>query len=254
MIRIFTDGACKGNGKAHGRASFSAWFPEHPTWSFARLVPEGETQTNQRAELRGIHGAVEHTIEMCGSPENHDLELYTDSMYAKQCLTEWIPNWLRNDWKNSEGKPVIHRDLIESTSIMLSKFKSYKITHVKAHTNAKDDLSRNNAVADKMAVEILSNPEKKEVKQVSTEKGPFESLPLTMMGPPMEESKIIEWCKTHLDELDESALKSALFTAFQKSVKKNGYGIELQRMNKTRVVRLISTTLIREGVTIIKEE
>jgi hypothetical protein len=73
------------------------------------------------------------------------------------------------------------------------------------------------------------------------------------MGPPVEEAKIIEWCKSHMHLLDQQALKVGLFGAFQKTVKKNGYNTEVQRMSKTRVVRL-TTGLIKEGVTIVKEE
>jgi hypothetical protein len=53
--------------------------------------------------------------------------------------------------------------------------------------------------------------------------------------------------------LDTQALKTGLFGAFQKTVKKNGYKTEVQTMSKTRVVRL-TTGLIKEGITIVKEE
>jgi hypothetical protein len=101
-----------------------------------------------------------------------------------------------------------------------------------------------------MAVGVLI--EKSVVKTISRSDGIFTDLPLSIMGPPVEESVINEWCKTHLDLLDKNALKIALFSAFQKTVKKNGYSLELQRINKSRVVRL-STGLIKEGLTIIKE-
>ena len=257
MLRVFTDGACKGNGKKGAVASYAAWYPEHPDWSFAHLIPDSETQTNQRGELKGIYEGVKVAYEKCGAPSEYDLEIYTDSMYAKNCLTTWLPGWLRNEWKTSEGKPVIHRDIIEEASTLLPKFKSYKLVHVKAHTNAKDELSKNNAIVDKMAVDVIMriDEKKEETKEVSTEKGPFESLNLTMMGPPMEETKIVEWCKTHLHELDEVALRSALFSAFQKTIKKNGYDVELQRLNKSKVVRLIAAKhLIKQGVTIIKQD
>jgi hypothetical protein len=39
-IRIFTDGACKANGKKGAVASYAAFFPEYPEWSFAYKIPE----------------------------------------------------------------------------------------------------------------------------------------------------------------------------------------------------------------------
>ena len=41
-VRVFTDGACKSNGKANARASYAAWFPDHPDWSFAHVIPEDD--------------------------------------------------------------------------------------------------------------------------------------------------------------------------------------------------------------------
>jgi hypothetical protein len=110
----------------------------------------------------------------------------------------------------------------------------------------------NNDIVDKMAVSVLIEKEEKTI--VRTE-GIFPDLALSIMGPPLEENKIIEWCKTHLHLLDATALKTGLFGAFQKTVKKNGYSTEVQRINKTRVVRLKSaTSLIKEGITIVKTE
>ena len=57
----------------------------------------------------------------------------------------------------------------------------------------------------------------------------------------------------NIDKLDSAAVKTALFTAFKKTIQKNGYDIDIQVINKTKVVRLVSSTLVKEGVTIIKE-
>ena len=252
MIRVFTDGACKSNGKAVARASYAAWFPENKEWSFAVRLGD-ELHTNQRAELKAISEAIRVAYEKCGSPAEFGLHIFTDSTYSKNCLTTWLPGWLKNKWRTAEGNDVKHRDLIEAASSLLTKFRDYTITYVKAHTGKDDDLSLNNDIVDKMATKILLDAE--EVKTISRTDNVFPDLPLSMMGPPVEEPKIVEWCKTHLNLLDPSALKAALFMAFQKTVHKNGYGIELQRINKTRVVRLVAaTTLVKEGVTVIKQE
>jgi len=256
-VRVFTDGACKNNGKANSHASYSMWFPDHPEWSCAFRVPESEPQTNQRAELRAINGAVKIALEKCGDPTDVTLHIYTDSTYSKNCLTTWLPGWLKNDWKNSEGKPVCHRELIEETSMSLPRFKQYIISYVRAHTGKQDELSLNNQKADEMAVAVLRDEptSPRETKVISTTKGPFEDLPLAMMGPPVEDKVIVEWCKKNLDKLDPTALKTALFAAFQKTIHKNGYDIEKQRLSKTTLVRLVAKThLVKEGPTVVKEE
>jgi ribonuclease HI len=213
-------------------------------------MPETEMQTNQRAELKAIHDSVDIIFEKCGSPAETAIQIYTDSMYSKNCLTTWLPGWMKNKWRTAEGSDVKHRDLIEHLSLRLTKFKEYTITYVKAHTGNTDEISVGNDIVDKMAVSVLIP---KEVKVINRTDGIFPDLALSLMGPPVEEAKIIEWCKTHLDLLDPQALKTGLFGAFQKTVSKNGYSTEVQRISKTRVVRL-TTGLIKEGITIVKEE
>jgi len=241
MIRAFTDGACKSNGKANAQASYAGWFPENKEWSFATKMPEGEAQTNQRAELKAIHDTVKILYEKC--PES-DIEIYTDSTYSKNCLTSWLPSWSNNNWKTSDGKDVKHRDLIEETSIILTKFKSYSIKYVRAHTGNTDDLSRNNDIVDKMATKVLCEEVVPEAE--------VDGWPLSLMGPPVEESVIIDWVKKNMDSVDRKALDSALLSAFEKTAKKNGYTTESQVINKKKVIRL-TKGLIKEGITIIKE-
>lgn len=251
MIRVFTDGACRSNGKANAEAAYAGYFPDNKEWSFATKMPESETQTNQRAELKAIHDSVNVIFERCGAPAETSIHIYTDSTYSKNCLTTWLPGWMRNKWRTAEGNDVKHRDLIEHLSLRLPKFKEYTITYVKAHTGKLDELSIGNDIVDKMAVSVLIP--KEPVKTITRTEGIFPDLALSIMGPPVEEATIIEWCKTHMNLLDKQALKVGLFSAFQKTVKKNGYNTDVQRMNKTRVVRL-TTGLIKEGVTIVKEE
>ena len=250
MIRLFTDGACKANGKKQAQASYAGFFPENKEWSFADRIPESESQTNQRGELKAIYEGVRVAIEKCGAPAEFTLEIYTDSTYSRDCLTAWLPGWLRNDWKTAAGKSVLHRDLIEGTSLLLPQFRGFSITYVKAHTGKQDELSRYNDVVDKMAVGVLVP---KEVKEISTNNDVLPGLPLKMMGGPVEEHIIHEWCLANIDKLDSNALKSALFSAFKKTIQKNGYDLDTQVINKTKVVRLVSATLVKEGVTIIKQ-
>ena len=37
--------------------------------------------------------------------------IYTDSIYVKNGITEWVTNWKKNGWKNSNKKPVKNKDL-----------------------------------------------------------------------------------------------------------------------------------------------
>jgi ribonuclease HI len=255
MIRLFTDGACTDNGKKNPRAAYAYWFPENASWSHADIVPADQTQSNQRAELLAIHEGVKKAIQST-NPAETDLQIYTDSMYSKNCLTQWLPSWLKNNWKTSTGSAVNHRDLIEETSRMLPKFRSYTITHVRAHTGGSDDHSKNNAVVDRMATEVLNPPETPtHVVHVNTEV-PIEGLPLALMGPPMTDTQLATWCRTNLDKLDKATLDTALLSALQKTVRIRGFEMEKQRVHRGAVYRLISANHLigGGGITVEKTE
>jgi ribonuclease HI len=240
-MRVFTDGACKSNGKAQAQAAYAGWFPDQKDWSFARKMPDNELQTNQRAELKAIHDSVLILYEKC--PPDTSIKIYTDSIYSKNCLTTWITGWIKKGWKTSDGEPVKHKDLIEPTADRLKKFKEYSIVYVKAHTGLKDDLSINNDVVDKMATGILTDTPKQ---IIDRDEDIMKDLPLSLMGPPLEGSKIVDWCKTHLELLDTAALNSALFSAFKRTVEKNGYSLDVQVINKNKVVR-VTRNLIKDS-------
>lgn len=252
-IRVFTDGACEGNGKKGARASYAIWFPDNKELSVAAVVPEDQQQTNNRGELLAISEAV----KICSTnftPSEVELEIYTDSMYSINCLSIWLPGWISKGWKTSSNGNVSHRDLIEETSKLLVKFKSHKFTHVEAHTGKQDDLSVNNDIVDKMAVNVLHPPA--EVKVIQTNKeSPIEGLPIQLMGPPVTERTLTEWCKQNLDKLDNDALSVALVGALTKTVRKNGFEIVKQKLHKSCQYRLVTKShLILENSIITKEE
>lgn len=241
-LHVFTDGACKSNGKHGAKASYAGWFPSNKELSFSRLLPENESQTNQRAELRGIHDSVKILYDQ--KLFDIHLKIFTDSLYSKNCLSIWINSWIQKGWKTTDGSQVKHRDLIEPLNDMLKSFKEYSIIHVKAHTGKQDYNSLNNDIVDKMAGELLVD--KSINQEINRNENLMPDLQLSLMGPPLEEQTIFEWCKTHLDLLDSSALKTGLFSAFQKTMKKNGYILELQMINKQKFVRVSANKLIQD--------
>lgn len=61
--------------------------------------------TNNRMEMMAVIKALEFF------KESWHLELYVDSQYVKKGLTEWMPGWIKKNWKNSANKPVKNKDL-----------------------------------------------------------------------------------------------------------------------------------------------
>lgn len=252
-VRVFTDGACSNNGKTGAKASYACWFPEHKELSISGRVPDNQPQTNQRGELMGIHEAIKIMEEKFPCDEI-EVTIYTDSMYSKNCLTQWVIGWQANNWKTGAGESVKHRDIIEDAVNRLPKFKSYCISYVPAHTGNDDEFSKHNETVDRMAVAVL-NPEVAEVKLIHTNQTKaIEGLPIDLMGPPVSGRVLSEWCKDHLDKLDKDELDNALLSVLTKTLKKNGFILEKQRLHRTAVYRLLANNLIAEGSKIIKEE
>ena len=100
MIKIYTDGACKGNPGVGGWGALILQDDKN----IELFGGENET-TNNRMELMAVIMALK---EMSPSEE---LTIYTDSTYVQKGISEWIKNWKVNNWRSSNKKPVKNKDL-----------------------------------------------------------------------------------------------------------------------------------------------
>jgi ribonuclease HI len=65
---------------------------------------EAET-TNNRMELMAAIKAIEALTREA------EADLYTDSKYVRDGITQWMPRWKANGWKTAAKKPVKNEDL-----------------------------------------------------------------------------------------------------------------------------------------------
>jgi ribonuclease HI len=100
VVRIYADGACKGNPGPGG------WGAIVRAGGAERELCGGETQTtNNRMELT----AVIRALETLTQPS--EVEVYTDSQYVQKGISEWLPDWKRRGWRTADKKPVKNVDL-----------------------------------------------------------------------------------------------------------------------------------------------
>jgi ribonuclease HI len=232
-MRVFTDGACTNNGRPGAKAGYAVFFPDHTSLNEAGRIPDNQAQTNQRAELT----AIARTSVILDEKGFHDVDvvIYTDSDYSINCLTKWYPGWVSRNWKTSSGTDVLHRDLIEETSRRLSKFKSHRFVHVRAHTGGTDDLSKNNDVVDRMARGTID--ESVRDTPVAAVDVLFEGCPLQLMGAPVSQTAILSWIKSNVSTLDHSVIDKHLYKAFVELCKNKDVTLTKQTIQKTPMVR-----------------
>ncbi len=99
-VKIYTDGACKGNPGPGGWAALLVYNGVEKELSGF----EAHT-TNNRMELMAAIMALESLNRKVAA------DLYTDSQYVRQGITEWIMAWKKNGWRNAQKKPVQNSDL-----------------------------------------------------------------------------------------------------------------------------------------------
>jgi len=101
MIKIYTDGACKGNPGKGGWGALIQMGGE----SIEIFGGELNT-TNNRMELIAVIEALDKV-----KAEPSRVMVFTDSTYVQKGISEWILNWKKNGWRSSSKQPVKNQDL-----------------------------------------------------------------------------------------------------------------------------------------------
>ncbi len=102
FVEIYADGACSGNP---GLGGYGAILRSGD--KVRELSGCDQMTTNNRMELMGVISALEALKKQC------KVRVTTDSTYVMKGMTEWIGTWMRNNWRNSQKKEVLNRDLWE---------------------------------------------------------------------------------------------------------------------------------------------
>ena len=121
-VKLYTDGACKGNPGPGG-------------WGCVLVYGENEKElsggeantTNNRMELSAAIAGLSALKSPC------EVELWSDSKYLVDAITKgWARSWKAKGWKKSDGKPALNADLWETLLELLSVHK-VEFVWVKGH-------------------------------------------------------------------------------------------------------------------------
>lgn len=99
-VTVYTDGACSGNPGPGGWAALLI------SGGHEKELSGGERHTtNNRMEITAAIEALEALKRPCS------VDLFTDSQYLRQGVTEWMRGWKARGWRTADNKPVKNEDL-----------------------------------------------------------------------------------------------------------------------------------------------
>ena len=99
-VKIFTDGACRGNPGPGGWGALL----RYKQWELEVCGGDPDT-TNNRMELLAAINALQVLKRPCM------VTVTTDSVYVMKGISEWLPNWVRKGWRTASNAPVKNADL-----------------------------------------------------------------------------------------------------------------------------------------------
>lgn len=146
MIKIYTDGACSGNGKegAIGGWAFCV-IGENDELIHGESGAEVNTTSNRMeftAMLRALQWAEKNL-------NDNFIEYYTDSALLYNTLTQWIEGWKNNGWKRKTGE-IKNLDLVKQ----LYEYSNKNFNHVRGHNGNKwNEWCDSAAVAARMKIQ-----------------------------------------------------------------------------------------------------
>ena len=163
VLKIYCDGSCFNNGKKNASGGIGVFFPDSEYSSQNVSEPFlSEIPTNQKCEISALTRAIEIINEIIKNNREiqYEFDIYTDSEYTINCLTQWMPAWIKKNWIKADGQPVKNVKLLKQLSAVYNlNRRRIRIHHVRGHTGALDG----NHYADELANEgSLQHPNYKQ--------------------------------------------------------------------------------------------
>jgi ribonuclease HI len=158
-VNIFTDGSSINNGQKNKYHAGGMGIYIEDTEECISEKLEGKI-TNNIAEIKACIIGITNVIKRTPIPH---MNIYCDSEYVVNSITQWGPNWCKNNWQKYDKFKKVkcdikNKDLIVELYNLYNKY-SIEFIHTKAHgCEPKDKNTKlykiwyGNNIADKLAV------------------------------------------------------------------------------------------------------
>ena len=126
---MYCDGGCRGNQVDTNVGGWGAWL----SWGEHTLELHGGERdtTNNKMELTACIQGL-RAIKRKDVP----VDVYLDSAYVLNGITDWIEGWQRNGWRNSKKEPVANKDLWLQLIAERDSFSDIHFNKVKGHADS----------------------------------------------------------------------------------------------------------------------
>ena len=122
QVIMYTNGACRGNPGPGGWGAYITY--EGASKEIFGGKPD---TTNNQMELSA---AIEGLIAL---KEPCAIDLFTDSKYVMDGITQWIHNWKKNNWRTAAKKDVKNKELWQQLDELIN-FHQVQWHWVKGHS------------------------------------------------------------------------------------------------------------------------
>ena len=110
QVIIYTDGACRGNPGPGGWGALIKYDSAEKT-----IFGGQANTTNNQMELSAAIEGLAVLKEPC------NVELFTDSKYVMDGITQWIQNWKKNNWRTAAKKDVKNKELWQKLDKLIAQ-------------------------------------------------------------------------------------------------------------------------------------
>ncbi len=134
VVKMYTDGACRGNPGKGGWGVLLRYGDAEKTLHGGEALT-----TNNRMELTAVIKGLEALTKTC------NVSITTDSKYVLTGITEWIASWKQRNWRTTNKKPVLNVELWKRLDELVDQHE-IEWTWVKGHSGHPE-----NEIADQLA-------------------------------------------------------------------------------------------------------
>ena len=110
QVIIYNDGACRGNPGPGGWGALIKYDSAEKT-----IFGGQANTTNNQMELSAAIEGLAVLKEPC------NVELFTDSKYVMDGITQWIQNWKKNNWRTAAKKDVKNKELWQKLDKLIAQ-------------------------------------------------------------------------------------------------------------------------------------